>query len=403
MPHALQARVVYPVDSPPIEHGVVTIEGSRIVAVAAESRAGVRPRDLGHVVLLPGLVNTHTHLEFSHLQRPLGKPGMQLADWLRQVIVDRQGRAKSPAETIQVGLRESAACGVSAIGEIATADARAYAGDSSLDLTVLMEVIGFSKSRAESAFAAVSERLATARSSNLGPPSSLGLSPHAPYTVSPNLLQRLIELAAKHDLPVAMHLAESAEELAFLADGSGPLQELLDERSMWDDQAVPRGSRPLDYLKMLTGAPRALVIHGNYLDAEEQAFLADHADRMSLVYCPRTHNYFKHEPYPLAEFLAAGVRVALGTDSRASNPDLSVLSEMRHVAHVDSSVAPNTILRLGTLAGAEALGRADSLGSITPGKLAALIAVPLPMDIKGKPEDLLAAVLASVEPATWIE
>jgi len=277
-------------------------------------------------------------------------------------------------------------------------------------LTLLIEVIGFSKARAASAFAAVSERLATARSlllnpssSLLAPRASLGLSPHAPYTVSPDLLRKLIELAAAHGLPVAMHLAESIDELEFLADGSGPLRELLEERSMWDAQAIPRGSRPLDYLKMLADAPRALVIHGNYLGSEEHALLAEHSDRMSLVYCPRTHDYFRHERYPLTELLAAGVRVALGTDSRASNPDLSVLGEIRHVARTHPSVAPSTVLRLGTLAGAEALGRADTLGSITPGKRAHMVAVSLPADANGNPEDLLAALLAGDEQVMRIE
>ena len=100
--------------------------------------------------------------------------------------------------------------------------------------------------------------------------------------------------------------------MSCLRDGTGPFQELLEERSMWDAEAIPRGSRPLDYLRMLAEAPRALVIHGNYLDAEERAFLAEHADRMSLVYCPRTHAYFGHPPYPLAELLAAGVQRGAG-------------------------------------------------------------------------------------------
>ena len=90
-------------------------------------------------------------------------------------------------------------------------------------------------------------------------------------------------------------------------------------------------------LRMLADAPRALVIHGNYLDDEELAFLAANRERMSLVYCPRTHAYFEHPPYPLAKHLKLGVRVALGTDSRASNPDLDLLAEMRHVAQNASS------------------------------------------------------------------
>jgi aminodeoxyfutalosine deaminase len=135
---------------------------------------------------------------------------------------------------------------------------------------------------------------------------------------------------------------------------------------------LPRGSRPLDYLRELTTAHHALVIHGNYLAAHEIEFLASHRDRMSLVYCPRTHSYFGHEPYPLAQMLAARVRVAVGTDSRASNPDLSLWKDLQHIARHHPSVAPEAILQMGTLAGAEALGLDHELGSITPGKRAAL-------------------------------
>ena len=189
-----------------------------------------------------------------------------------------------------------------------------------------------------------------------------------------------------------MHLAESREELELLRDGTGPFRELLDERSMWDPQAIPRGSRPLDYLRMLADAPRALVIHGNYLDDEELAFLGANRERMSLVYCPRTHAYFFHPPYPLGRALAAGVHVALGTDSRASNPDLSLLEEMRFVMRSHPAIGPYSILHMGTLAGAEALGRDGQVGSIAVGKLANLVAVPIPNDASGGPEELLRRV-----------
>jgi cytosine/adenosine deaminase-related metal-dependent hydrolase len=268
-------------------------------------------------------------------------------------------------------------------------------------LTLFLEVIGFSRTRAESAFAATVGRLDTL-SSRLK--ARVGISPHAPYSVSPALFKRLIELAAERGLVVATHLAESEGEREFLASGTGPFRELLEERSMWDAAAIPAGSRPLDYLRLLAEAPRALVLHGNYLDDEERAFLAANADRMSLVYCPRTHAYFAHPPYPLAELLAGGVRVAVGTDSRASNPDLDLLAELRFVARTFPMIHPQEILRMGTLNGAEALGRAADVGSITPGKLANLVAVPLADDMRGAPAELLGAILASRDSpfAAWI-
>jgi cytosine/adenosine deaminase-related metal-dependent hydrolase len=241
-------------------------------------------------------------------------------------------------------------------------------------LVAFQEVIGFSAARVDSVFAELEGRLERG-----APPHSLcGISPHAPYTVHPQLLERLVALARARVLPVAMHLAESREELELLADNRGPLRALLEARSMWDPAVLAGGLRPLDYLEVLARAPRALVVHGNYLSQQEIEFVAARRATLSVVYCPRTHAFFGHTAYPLAALLAAGARVALGTDSRASNPDLDLLGELRAVAARHAAVAPETIFRLGTLAGAEALGLADQVGSLTPGKLANCIALPCP-------------------------
>jgi cytosine/adenosine deaminase-related metal-dependent hydrolase len=390
MAFALQARVVFPVDRPPIDGGVVTIERDRIVDVGVRSDAA-EMIDLGDVALLPGLINTHTHLEFSYLQRPLGSPGIRLVDWIRMVIAERGQANRGSGAAAAPGLAECLLSGATTWGDIATSvsDVTSNAGG---ELTSFFEVIGFSRARAESAFATARVHIESVLQRRYV---HAGISPHAPYTVSPALLRQLVSLASECGLPVAMHIAESAEERELLASGSGPFQQLLDERSMWDADAIPRDSRPLDYLRMLSEAPRAPVIHGNYLDVDEHAFLAAHSDRMSLVYCPRTHAYFGHPTYPLPALLESGVRVALATDSRASNPDLNLLAEMQHVAASFLSVDPQTVLRLGTLAGAEALGRDAEVGSITAGKFANLIAVPMLSQGARSAEDVLGEILAS--------
>jgi cytosine/adenosine deaminase-related metal-dependent hydrolase len=399
MAFGLRAWFVFPVDRPAIENGVVTIEGERIVAVGAKPQAD-DVTDLGDVALLPGLVNCHTHLEFSDLRRPLGQPGIPFIDWIRLVIAERGRRDVDASQPIATGLMESSRGGVATIGDIAQELNKVHA-DTACDLTVLLEVIGFSQARAESSLAAVSGRLHAATGK---PNVQFGVSPHAPYTVSPALLNRLVAHAKERTLPVAMHLAESTEELELLATGAGPFQELLEERSMWDAGAIPRGSRPMDYLQMLAGAPRALVIHGNYLDAEEREFLGSRADRMSVVYCPRTHAYFEHPPYPLRELLECGARVGLGTDSRASNPDLNLMEDMRHVARKHSAIDPEVVLRMGTLTGAEALGRDRDVGSITPGKLANLVAAPLKSHGKVSTAEALGEILTGEQwaPRVWL-
>ena len=228
-----------------------------------------------------------------------------------------------------------------------------------------------------------------------------GLSPHAPYTVHPELLARAVALSIEHEIPLAMHLAESREEIDFLRDGRGPFRELLESRGAWDPAARPRGARPLDELRVLARAHRALVVHGNYLDDEEIDFLGRQRRQMAVVYCPRTHAWFGHARYPLEKLLAAGAIVALGTDSRASSPDLSLLAEMRHVAREFPAMSRATILELGTLGGARALGLDSQIGTLEPGKWANLAVVALPEDAAADPHELLLDAAGPVI-ATWV-
>jgi aminodeoxyfutalosine deaminase len=379
-PVAYRARWLLPVDRPPIEHGIVTLAAGKIVAVG-ENQSSSPQRDLGDVALLPGLVNAHTHLEFSLLDKPLGEPGMPFPNWIGRVVEYRRTQAKAlMAETdgfqrfrrraAERGLSELQAGATVAVGEIATPDwPRECFPAQRLSTTIFMELLGLQ--------ASLHELLKLAKSfiddvQDSGTTLRPGLSPHAPYTVSPDLVRGACALSSQERIPLAMHLAESREELKLLASHTGPLVNLLQSLGAWHPNVLPRGLRPLDYLKTLATANHALVIHGNYLAADEIEFLAAHRDRLSLVYCPRTHAYFGHESYPLAQLLASGVRVAVGTDSRASNPDLSLWKELQHIARHHPSAAPEAILQMGTLAGAQALGLDHELGSITPGKRAAL-------------------------------
>ncbi|MEX2113344.1 MAG: amidohydrolase family protein [Pirellulales bacterium] len=386
-PIALRARLVFPVAAPPMVDGCVTIAGQRIVAVGrAAPDADIR--DLGNVAILPGLVNAHTHLEFADLAAPLGVPGMTLPAWIRQVMSHRRVASPSAGESVLPGLNECVRTGTTTVGDIATQDWRAIAAATACplpDVVMFREAIGPTPDRIAPAIAASEAFLA---SPNPLPNVLPALSPHAPYTVHPALLDSLVDLALRHHVPLAMHLAESREELELLRAGTGPIRELLVELNAWNDAADARYGSILAYLEALARAPRALVIHGNYLSESEQAFLAAHAASMSVVYCPRTHAYFGHDPYPLAAMLARGVPVALGTDSRASNPDLDLWTEMRFVAERHPQVSPATVLELGTWNGARALGVDREVGTLAAGKLANLAIVAID-DAGGDPHERL--------------
>ena len=301
---------------------------------------------------------------------------------------------------IEQGLRESVAHGVTTIGEIAQSGGRMDAYHASpCDGTLFLELIAPRVERIEGALQAAATHILDDR----GNPArhwQPGLSPHAPYTVHPELLARAVDLSVEHKLPLAMHLAESPEEIEFLRDGRGPFRELLESRGGWNPTARPHGARPLDELKVLSRAHRALVIHGNYLDDEGIDFLGRQRRQMAVVYCPRTHDWFGHARYPLERLLAAGAIVALGTDSRASAPDLSLLAEMRHVAREFPAMSRETILEIGTLGGARALGIDSEIGTLEPGKWANLAVVALPEASAADPHELLLDA-GGVVVATW--
>jgi aminodeoxyfutalosine deaminase len=381
----LRARYVFPVAGRPIASGTVTIEGQRIVAVG---QCGGQSHDLGNVAILPGLVNAHAHLDFSDLAEPLGRPGISLPDWIRLVMADRRERADKTRQPVALGLAEGLRQGVTTVGDIAQPGwSTADVAGSPLGVTAFLELIAPKAERVAGARELARTHLQAAAAPSTSWQS--GLSPHTPFTVHPELLAAVIGLSARERVPLAMHLAESQEELELLRHGTGPLRGLLEGLDAYDPTTIPVGTRPLDYLRLLASAHRTLVIHGNYLDDEEVAFLAANAARMAVVYCPRTHAWFARGTYPLQEMLAAGVSMALGTDGRGSSPDLSLLAEMRFVARQYPGVGLDRVLQLGTIDGARALGRDRDVGSLEPGKQADLAIVALPNHDAADPHELL--------------
>ena len=381
-PVALRARYVFPVTSPPIRDGCVLIWDGAVIEVGPSLPDHVQANvvDLGNVALLPGLCNAHTHLEFSKLGAPVGSQGMPFPDWIRQVIVLRREHPELFADAVEAGISESLSLGITRVADIAQAPWPEELDDADLEVLTLRELIAPTIARLEAARSiAKGHFVESGKSLNI----QAGLSPHAPYTVHPELLSGALEISRVTNCTVAMHLAETREELEFMRTGGGPLRLLLDELGAWDGGLGPFPQRPMDYLRRLAGASRVLVIHGNYLDDEEIAFLAANAHKMRVVYCPRTHAYFGHDRYPLAKMLAAGVHVAFGTDSRASNPDLSILEEMRWAAREHPDVAPEKILWCGTVGDRTWLPDWPLLGRV------GMIAVELPDRDAEDPHELL--------------
>ena len=371
---------LFPVDAEPIQNATIEIEDARISAI----HASYDPQavQLGNVAIIPGLVNAHSHLEFSDLSDPL-KPAAPFTDWIRALISHRKDRAMPVTISAAQGFREAAESGTSLLGEIATEgwSAEAFRGVGPR-MVCFRELIALENSQFAKQLSIARRHLAGEfcslkpgrhRTNRLG---RLGISPHAPYSVHPDLFHQLVDLANEFDSPLAIHLAETEAELELLDRGSGLLVDLLTDFGLWQEGLIPRNRAPLDYLMPLADLSRALVIHGNYLGEPEFAFLAEHP-QLTVVYCPRTHDYFGHSDHPWLHMLNRSVSLALGTDSRASNPDLSLWREIKFLSAHHPEVDPRVLLELGTIRGARALGFEEDTGSLTVGKLADLAVVSL--------------------------
>jgi len=358
------ARWLFPVAGPPLEGGHLTFVGERITAVEPLGRRAA-DIDFGNAAILPGLVNAHTHLDLTGM-RGLAPPSPDFIAWLRQVIAHR--RARTPDEVVadvRVGLAECLASGTTLVGDI-SADGGSWSmlADTPLRAVVFRELIGLPKDRAERAWQSAQRWLgACPPRPNCRP----GLSPHAPYSARVSL----IKAVASSGLPVAVHLAESLAERELLEEHAGPFVPFLQEFGAWDPVGLAKS--PEHVLRLAASDAPTLFIHGNYLAASAAV-----PTTASVVYCPRTHAAFGHSPHSFHDMRGRNIRVALGTDSLASNPDLSILNEIRFL-HVEyPELRGELLLQLATLKGAEALGWADSCGSLEEGKSADFIALPLP-------------------------
>ncbi|MEM7456167.1 MAG: amidohydrolase family protein [Planctomycetota bacterium] len=375
-----RASWIVPVSSPPIRNGYVTVRNKAIERIGAHPPDNTGAVDLGEIALIPGLINAHTHLEFSDLESPIGSSGMEFPEWIRAVISHRlsaSNSAQQKLDAIRGGLTESKSCGVVAIGEIATDPILESAYENAgLDLTLFVEVLGRDPEQVGPKLDFLVQSLDSIASSQTG---RGAVSPHAPYSVHRDLLRGAIATADSRRLTVAMHLAESVPELQLLASGDGGFADLFRQLGVWHSDDNHLGGRPLDHLVELARLKQnCLIVHGNYLTLDELDFIADSGGHMSVVYCPRTHAFFKHAAYPLSEMLERKINVAVGTDSRASNPDLCVMSELRTIRKCFPRLSPREILAMGTLNGARALGIEEGFGSLESGRNAEMNVCELP-------------------------
>ena len=369
----IRAASVHPVTAPPITDGAVLVaDDGRIAAVAAHAQVpdppGARRVEFPDAVLVPGLVNTHTHLELTHLAGR--NPEREFSRWIRTIRALKDATAPEEFDhSAEQGVRDCWTAGVTCVADTGSTGAplRALARLGARGI-YYQEVFG--PDPADRAANLAELQAAVVRLAPLATGRTrLGVSPHAPYSVSGALYRAVAELARREGLPLAVHLAESREETALVRDASGSFAEALRARGIL---VQPHHCSPVQYLWQLGVLERAtgwLCIHCVQVDERDVATLRDSG--AAVAACPRSNRAHGHGSAPLAAFRAAGIPVGLGTDSVVSAGDVNLWAEAG-AAGLDGEDA----LRLLTFEGARALGLDAEIGSLEVGKQADLAVFP---------------------------
>lgn len=371
MPAIFRARWVLPIASPPIADGWVAVERGRISGVGSG-----RPPEGSVVevdgVILPGLVNAHVHLELSWMRGQV-PPAPTMPQWVASLMALRRTVGHEPPGPIADAIAEVHACGTVLVGDV-TNTLAAFEGlrASGLSGVIFRELLGFGVTDPGPLIEATRESIERLPAD---PRFLRAIVPHAPYSVSPALLRATAVATA--DVPLSIHLGESSEEIEFLRSGTGAWRELLQALGIWTDGWRAPGVGPVEYIAA-NGllSDRLLAVHAVQLTDDELRRLADVG--ATVVTCPRSNRWVGAGPPPIERFHASGVRVAVGTDSLASVEDLNLWSELKMMHDLAPGVPPGAILASATRHGADALGFGNELGTLEPGKRAALIGVAAP-------------------------
>ncbi len=395
----LAAPWLLPVDAPPIADGAVLIdERGRIAAIGPDAAVPVPPDALiqrfEDAVLLPGLVNSHTHLELT------GFAGMaeeaDFWEWIKHIIALKATRTDEDFfHAASRGIRECWAAGVTTICDMGNTGS-VIAAMHELGANGIAHHEAFDMHTEETPvvmkrFSRQLDRLARHATGRV----QVGVSPHAPYTVSGPLYRAVSDLARSHGVPIGVHVAEPADESALLRDFTGIFAEALRARGV--ERVSDEAISPIAWLDrhgVLT--PRTLCAHAIHTDVADTAIMVRRG--VAVAHCPRSNRRHHHVDAPVARYVDHGLRIGIGTDSEVSVSPLDLIAEAREARKLTGWSAAETVRAL-TLGGAEALGLETSCGSLAVGKWADMTAIRIPAATS--PADAVLASGTADVAATW--
>jgi 5-methylthioadenosine/S-adenosylhomocysteine deaminase len=363
-------------DAPPVNHGAIVFSQGAILDAGKAARIlrkypGHRVYRLENAVLMPGLINVHTHLELPPLLDTIR--ARTFPDWVLNLIqakkeLDHTGYTIAARQNVRSLVRS----GTTTVGEICTHGiSPEVLKQSGMRATVYYEIISMNPP-------SILPRLSSLVSRPLSRLIQTGISPHAPHTVSETALLQIKKLALQKKVLLCMHMAESKDEIRLLQGKKSGFEKLY-HAAGWDTAWAPYADSPFAYLHRLGLLdPNLLAVHAVQVTDRDIGIIRKSG--VPVAHCPRSNRETGVGKMPLKKLLDAGITVGLGTDSLASSPSLNLWDEMRYAyrIHRSDGVSARDIFTLATAGGAEALGMFNAIGSIGPGKRADIIAVPLP-------------------------
>ncbi len=384
-----EAEWVVPISQQPIREGAVRVVDGQITEVGGASELrrdhpGEETRNFEAAVLLPGFVNAHVHLEYSVFRGLFDD--CSFGDWMLRFMPAKRKLGESEYLTSAlVGAAECVSSGITTVGDTVS-DGRAMVNAAKtfgLRGYAFQEAFGMDDSLIGDALNGLEEKLWRLRAM-ASPLVKVGISPHAPYTVSGRLFRALSAYALKHGLKVMTHMAESVEEVTFVRNGSGVLAHDFRELAGWDDLMwMPTGTSVVKYLEQWDALdPDVIGVHLVQVSPSDIDVLAKYD--VAVAHCPKSNAKLGCGIAPVGDFLERGLRVGIGTDSLASNNILDMFDEMRMVIFLQRAdqrrttcIGAEQVLQMATMGGAQVLGLADEVGSLEPGKRADLVAVDM--------------------------
>jgi cytosine/adenosine deaminase-related metal-dependent hydrolase len=371
-----------------IENGLLRVSQGKITDIGPADIGSSHETDFGDAVIIPGLINAHAHLNLTTAAGRVPFEG-SFVDWLRRVmqIDPRQQDDEAVQQPINAGIAQSAAAGVTTVVDVGSGFEMANLWQQAPMNTIgLMEVVGINDRHAATlakhrTVAGVAEFIRDRQTrgvqeNDVQPFHHVGISPHAPYSCDLRTYQAAVSLANECGLTLSTHVAETREELEFLATGGGPFRQMLQNLDIADDAARLLEMSPIQLVKQAGLLDRqSLLVHANYVSAYELEMLSD--GQASIVFCPRSHAFFEHADHPWKAMLERGINVCLGTDSLASNETLSILDEMKFLLNHCPEAEPTQLLAMATTHPAEALGLSGTIGSLVSGRRADFVALPV--------------------------